>query len=159
MFLYYYCSSIFKGPVKPLGLLDPFCHLVLGRFLPDETGIGHVEPLDGLPEVVGVPLGQLRDVVHADLLEKVRPLLADALDPHEVGEVGPLEDQVLADTGRLRELFPHVRRSCPLEQLLSGVDVEFSQPIFVLRANALDFKNWVVQVNAPDCYWNSYLIN
>ena len=84
-----------------LRLGDPAGDLGLARHPADHVRAGRVDLLERDREVRGVALGELGRRVDAGGLEQVGVLRADALDPHQVDVVDPLEDVRCADPGRL----------------------------------------------------------
>src|SRR3954463_9681974 len=98
-----YAPSVLDDLGEVLGLCDPVGDLALGRDPPDHAGPGRHDLLERLGQIRGVPLGELGWRVHARSLQQIGVLRANALDPHQVDVVHPLEDELAADAGRVLE--------------------------------------------------------
>src|SRR5689334_10363025 len=96
--------------VEPLGRLDPAADALLRRqqlhALAPRVGCGH-----RLRELGRIAVFQLANSIDAGVLEQLRIGLADTLDPHPVGEIGPAQHRLLVDTKLLGQ---NLARFCSL---------------------------------------------
>ena len=131
-------AAVGDGLVERLRLLDPAGHGRLRRDPPHRARPRRDELLERLRQVGRVAVRELRGGVHAGGLEQVRVLGADAVEPHEVDVVDPLEDQLARDPGGRLDPRPAARGRPALEQRLGGRDPGLDQLVRVDAVDALD---------------------
>ena len=87
---------------KGLRVCDPPFDSGLGGQRFDEVPL-FVDIRHRLGEIRGIPLRELGNSVNTSLLKKIRVLLADALDPHEIRAIYPAKNELLGRTTTGRE--------------------------------------------------------
>ena len=135
-------TLVFKGSV----LHDGFHLLGLGNHLLDflDSGDAVGEVLLGVHglhlgvEVGGDAVAELLDGVHTGGLEQLGELAGDALDAEEVGMVGPLEDELLADARGLGGLLAAALGGALGQQVVRGLQTGGFQLGGVHVADAFD---------------------
>src|ERR1035437_1781160 len=148
---------VLDDPRQRLGLLDPGRDHLRGRRATNEVA-GRVRFGEGLGEVDGVALSQLRHGVDAGDLEQVGVLRADAVDAIQVDAVDPLEDESVADARRLLELLATLFGGAPLEQIVGRSHSDGFELFGIDGADPLDIDDlhWILQVAAFVCMPGAY---
>src|SRR5450631_2725511 len=98
-----------------LGVFDPVADHFLGRQQADHfallVGLGH-----RVGEIGRVAILELLDGINAGGLQQLGIFLADALDAHAVGDVGPAQQPLFVETGLHGEHFASAHGARRLEQ-------------------------------------------
>src|SRR3981189_1865781 len=135
-----------------LGVLDPAHHRLLGWHQPHQLaariGVGH-----RFGEVGGVAVLELLHGVDPRRLEQLGIVLADALDAHAVGHVGPAQDAFRVDAGLGGEALATLRVLRSLEQPGRRADADGLQHCGHARSDILEICDRVGHKAAPQMNW------